>query len=329
MKKLCALLLAAVMILSCVSFAAAEESKTYKIGILQLVTHDALDAATRGFKETLISLLGEENLVFDEQNANGESATCTAIATSFANNQYDLLMANATPAVQACAAATQTIPVVGTSVTDYATALGDSEMDLSNGTGTNVTGASDFLEGRLYAEMVMELVPAAKKVSVLYCAAEPNSVVQGESFIAAMQEIAPEVAVTVFAFSDSNDLQSVVTAAAADADALYIPTDNTAASNMTVIANVTIPANLPVITGEENMMLAGGMATVSLDYYTVGVMAGQLAYQILAEGADAGALPIAYTDIATVKKEYNPDYAAAIGFEIPADYAVPAGYTAE
>ena len=316
MKKLLALVLA--LCLLCATAAAAAEE--FHVGILQLVQHDALDAATKGFMDKLTELLAADGdtVVFDYQNAQGDSATCSVIATGFVNNGYDLIMANATPALQACVSATGDIPLVGTSVTDYATALADPEMDITVGTGINVTGASDGVDGMLYAKMVMELVPGAKAVNVVYCSAEANSVVQYEAFKAAMAEIAPDVAVNNYTFADSNDIQAVVTGAAEGVDAIYIPTDNTAASNMTIVSNILQPAGIPVICGEENMMAAGGLATVSISYTEVGTLAGEQAYKILKGQSEVGATPIAYCSQPV--KEYNPEYAEAIGFTVPEDY---------
>jgi putative ABC transport system substrate-binding protein len=290
----------------------AADSQTYTIGICQLMQHDALDAATQGFKDALTDLLGDA-VTFDEQNAQGESTTCSTIVTGFVANGYDLIMANATPALQAAIAATSTIPILGTSVTDYATALADDSMDATVGTGINVSGSSDGVDAQLYADLVMELVPEAKQVSVLYCSAEANSVVQADNFIECMK--AYDVECTVYTFADSNDMQSVCTAAIQDADALYIPTDNTAASNMTIVANVCEPAGIPVICGEEGMCSNGGLATVSISYYDIGYLCGQQAYEILVNGADVSTMPIAYST--NPVKEYNPEFAEAIGFTIP------------
>lgn len=296
---------------------AAEAAKVYNVGICQLVQHAALDAATQGFMDALTEKLGD-SVVFDLQNAQGDSATCSTITTGFVANNYDLIMANATPALQAAMSATDVIPILGTSVTDYATALADPEMDATVGTGVNVSGTSDGVPAQAYADTVMELVPEAKYVAIVYCSAEPNSVKQGEDFIACMDALGVET--KVFTFADSNDIQAVVTAAIEGADALYIPTDNTAASNMTIVSSVCEPAGIPVICGEEGMCGVGGLATVSISYYNIGHVCGEMAYEILVNGADVSATPIGY-DNAPVKK-YNADYAAAIGFEMPAEYSV-------
>ena len=313
MKKFVALLIADLMVLSVPAL--AESEKTYTVGICQLVQHVALDAATQGFKDALTEKLGD-SVTFDEQNAQGEPATCSTIVTGFVANEYDLIMANATPALLAAVSATDTIPILGTSVTDYATALAIEDMDAAVGTGINVSGTSDGVPAQLYADTVMELVPEAKKVSIVYCSAEPNSVLQADQFIACMDEL--KVETEVFTFADSNDIQAVVTAAIEGADAVYIPTDNTAASNMTIVSNICAPAGIPIICGEEGMCGAGGLATVSISYYDIGYVCGEMAYDILVNGADVSAMPIGYA--ASPEKKYNPDYAEAIGFEMPEGY---------
>ena len=317
MKKLIAMVLAAVMVLAMASAAPAAkaEEASYTVGICQLVQHAALDAATQGFKDALTEKLGDK-VTFDEQNAQGEPATCSTIVTGFVANEYDLIMANATPALLAAVSATDTIPILGTSVTDYATALAIDDMDAAVGTGINVSGTSDGVPAQLYADTVMELVPEAKKVAIVYCSAEPNSVLQADQFIACMDELG--VATEVFTFADSNDIQAVVTAAIEGADAMYIPTDNTAASNMTIVSNICAPAGVPIICGEEGMCGAGGLATVSISYYDIGYVCGEMAYEILVNGADVSTMPIGYAS--SPAKKYNADYAEAIGFEMPEGY---------
>ena len=294
--------------------APAEEATVYNVGICQLVQHPALDAATQGFRDALTEKLGDA-VVFDEQNAQGESATCSTITTGFVANDYDLIMANATPALLAAISATDTIPILGTSVTDYASALAV-EADANGALGMNVSGTSDGVPAQLYADCLMELVPDAKNVSIVYCSAEPNSVLQADQFIACMDALG--VATNVFTFADSNDIQAVVTSAIEGADAMYIPTDNTAASNMTIVANICEPAGIPVICGEEGMCSGGGLATVSISYYEIGHVCGEMAYDILVNGADITTMPIGYA--ADPVKKFNADYAAAINFEMPESY---------
>ena len=331
MKKYLALLLALVMVFALAACGGgddapatdvptdvptdAPETASYTIGICQLMQHDALDAATKGFRDALTEALGDA-VTFDEQNAQGDPATCSTIVTGFVANDYDLIMANATPALQAAIAATTEIPILGTCVTDYATAL-DMEFDPSDGTGINVSGSSDGVPGQLYADLVVELLPDAQKVSVLYCSAEANSVVQADDFIASAEALG--LTCTRYTFADSNDMQAVVTAAVEDCDALYIPTDNTAASNMTIVSNVCEPNTIPVICGEENMCGIGGLATVTIDYYNVGYICGQQAVEIIT-GGDVSTTPIAY--VSDPVKKYNAAYAEAIGFEMPEGFEV-------
>ena len=310
MKKSLALVIALAMVFALCAGSMAYADDSYTVGICQLVQHDALDAATNGFMDALTEKLGDK-VTFDLQNAQGDSPTCSTIVTGFVANEYDLIMANATPALQAALAATDTIPVLGTSVTDYATALNDPEMDAAAGTGINVSGTSDGVPGVLYADLVMKVVPEAKKISILYCSAEPNSVVQADDFIAAIKAIDESIECTVYTFADSNDIQSVVTSAIADCDALYIPTDNTAAANITIVANACVPAGIPVIAGEENMCRNGGLATVSISYYNIGYVCGEMAADILVNGADVSAMPIGYASDPVL--EYSPSFAEAIG----------------
>ena len=316
MKKILALALALVMVMTMAAIAPAAQADdaSYTIGICQLVQHAALDAATQGFRDALTEKLGD-NVTFDEQNAQGDSATCSTIVTGFVANDYDLIMANATPALLAAVSATDTIPVLGTSVTDYFSAL---QLDATEdgATGMNVSGTSDGVPAQLYADCLMELVPEAKTVAIIYCSAEPNSVIQADQFIACMDELG--VATTVNTFTDSNDIQAVVTAAIEGADAVYIPTDNTAASNMTIVSNICTPAGIPVICGEEGMCGSGGLATVSISYYDIGYVCGEMAYEILVNGADVSAMPIGYA--ANPVKKYNADVAEAIAFEMPEEY---------
>ena len=315
MKKLIVAVLALTLLISlcaCGGTTAPAKKDSFTIGICQLVQHPALDLATQGFKDAVTEGLGADKVKFDEQNASGDSATCSTICTGFVANNVDLIMANATPALQAAVSATTTIPILGTSVTDYGEALAI-EMDAAKGTGINVAGSSDGMPAQLYADLVTELVPDAKKVSILYCSAEANSVFQANAFIECMNEKGIET--QVFTFADSNDIQAVATSAAENCDAMYIPTDNQAATNITIIRNITEAKGLPVICGEESMCKGGGLATVSISYYDIGVACGKQAVEILKNGADVKTMPIAYASNPT--KEYNAEYAANIGFEVP------------
>ena len=295
------------------SAADSAAAKTYTVGICQLVQHEALDAATQGFKDALTAKLGDA-VKFDEQNASGDSANCATIVNGFVSNNVDLIMANATAPLQAAAQATATIPVLGTSVTDYATAL-----DISDWTGTvgnNISGTSDLAPLDQQAAMIQELFPDAKNVGLLYCSAEPNSVYQCD----VMEGYLTDMGFTVsrYAFTDTNDVTSVSQTAADASDVIYIPTDNTAASNTEAIANVVLPAKVPVVAGEEGICKGCGVATLSISYYDLGYATGEMAVKILTEGADVSAMPVQYAP--NVTKKYNAANCEALGLTIPDDY---------
>lgn len=286
--------------------------KVYQIGICQQLEHQALDAATEGFMKALKEKLGEDKVEFDYQNAQGEQTNCATIATKFANNKVDLIMANATTALQACAAATSDIPVVGTSVTDFVSA---GVIDTNDAPGRNVTGTSDLAPIDEQISLMLRLVPNAKKAGILYCSAESNSVFQADKAEEEMK--AAGIEVNRYTVADSNDIQQVVTKAADECDVIYIPTDNTVADNMEIVKNVTVPKKIPVIAGEENMCAKGGLATLSISYENIGYNAGLMAYEILVNGANPAEMPIQYADEVTLK--YNAEIAEALGITMPDD----------
>lgn len=288
--------------------------KVYNIGICQLVEHPALDEATRGFQEALTELLGAEHVNFDFQNAQGEQTNCATIVNQFVTNNVDLILANATPPLQAAAAATNTIPILGTSITDYATALDIS--DWTGATGTNISGTSDLAPIDEQENMLVELFPDVQKVGILYCSAEANSKYQADLFIASLEE--DGIAYEVFTASDSNEIQSVVTRACESCDVLYIPTDNTMASSTELINNIALPAEVPIIAGEEGICAVCGVATLSISYYDIGYSAGMLAYEILVNGAEVSTMPIMYAP--NVTKEYNASICEQLGINVPSDY---------
>ncbi len=300
--------------------AAASDGASYTVGICQLVQHVALDAATNGFKDALIEEFGEASAVgqpgvyFDEQNAAGDTATATTICTNFASENVDLILANATASLQAAHAATDSIPILGTAVTDYATAL---ELDSFDGTvGGNISGTSDLPPLDQQANMILELVPDAKTVGILYCSAEANSKYQAD----VVQEVleAQGVTVQIYTFSDSNDVASVTGEACNNSDVIYVPTDNTAASCTEAINNVALPAGVPIVAGEEGIMSGCGIATLSIDYYGLGYTTGKQAVKILKGEAQVSEMPIEYYP--NPVKEYNPAICEALGITVPDDY---------
>ncbi len=319
MKKLVSLICILALALSltaCSGDGSASGDGTYTVGICQLVQHPALDAATQGFKDALTEKLGDK-VTFMEQNASGDSATCSVICNQFVGEEVDLIMANATPALLAAQSATGTIPILGTSVTDYASAL---EIDGWTGaTGTNISGTSDRVPESEQAKVLNELFPDAVNVGIVYCSAEPNSKVQAEAFT----EAASAMGYTLkeYTFADSNDVAQVVQTACDESDVLYIPTDNTAASNTELINNVALNAGVPIVCGEEGLCKGCGIATLSISYYNLGYKTGEMAYEILVNGANPGEMEIAYADFT---KEYNPAICEALGITIPEGYvAIP------
>ena len=275
--------------------------KTFVVGICQLVQHPALDAATQGFKDALTEALGDK-VTFQEQNASGDSATCSLICNQFVSDEVDLIMANATASIQAAASATNTIPILGTSITDYGVALGvDNWTGVS---GTNISGTSDLapLDGQ--AAMVQELFPDAKTSGLL------------DSMEALLTDMG--YSVERYTFADSNDVSSVTANACSNSDVLYIPTDNTAASCTEAINNVALSAGIPIVAGEEGLASGCGVATLSISYYDLGRATGEMAAEILTEGADVSTMEVRFAPAFT--KEYNADICEALNITVPEDY---------
>ena len=291
---------------------ATASGDSYTVGICQLVQHAALDAATQGFEDALTAEFGD-NVKFDFQNAQGDSATCATIANGFVSAGVDLIMANATPALQAAQSATNEIPVLGTSVTEYGVALGLS--DFSGTVGGNISGTSDLAPLDQQADMIVEWMPEAKKVGLLYCSAEANSQYQVDEVQKYLE--AKGVTATQYAFSDSNDLSSVCQKAADENDALYVPTDNTVAANTGIVDGICRPAKKPVFAGEEGICAGCGVATLSISYYDLGYTTGEMAVKILKGEADISTMPIEYTD---VTKKYNKAVCDDLGLTAPEGY---------
>lgn len=291
----------------------ASADGNYVVGICQLVQHDALDAATQGFKDALLEELGDK-VTFQEQNAQNDPATCATIINGFVSADVDLILANATPALQAAAAGTNEIPILGTSVTEYGVALG---IDGFSGTvGGNISGTSDLapLDGQ--ADMIKELFPEVKNVGLLYCSAEANSQYQVDVVKGYLEAMG--YTCTYYSFSDSNDLASVVTKAVSENELIYVPTDNTVANNTEIVNNICLPAGIPVIAGEEGICAGCGVATLSISYYDLGVATGKMAAKILKGEADISEMPIEYAPQFT--KKYNADICAELNITIPEGY---------
>lgn len=323
-RSLCAALLAGLMVTAvCLTgcgqkvadngSSGVDSDKVYQVGVCQLTQHDALDAATQGFVDALNTILGSEHVNIDVQVASGDSTTCTPIVNSFVNKKVDLIMANATPALQAAYNATTAIPILGTSVTEYGVALGLS--DFSGTVGGNISGTSDLAPLTEQADMILELLPETKTVGLLYCSAEPNSEYQ----VQVVEEYLTGKGITCtrYSFSDSNDVAAVTTKAAADSDVIYIPTDNTAASCTETIGSIVLNAKTPVVAGEKGICTGCGVATLSISYYDLGYKTGEMAAQVLTGEADIAEMPIQYAPAA---KMYNPTMCEALGITAPEGY---------
>lgn len=290
------------------------EKDKYVVGISQLVTHDALDSATEGFKQALIDKLGEDKVEFNFQNAANQNDVCITIANSFVSSKVDLIMANGTAALQAAANATVDIPILGTSITEYGVAL---NIDNFSGTvGGNISGTSDLAPLDEQAQMVIDLVPEAKKVGLLYCSSEPNSAYQVAEVRKYLES--KNIECVDYKFSDSNDVTLITTQAVNECDAIYIPTDNTAASCAETINGVALPAKKPIIAGEAGICSGCGIATLSISYYNLGYKTGEMAAKILTGEADISEMPIEY-DTNPVKK-YNKAICDELGITIPEGY---------
>lgn len=331
MKKFLTVLLAASMVLSMaacgstgnssVASSAGSQStagesapvdKVYKIGIVQLIEHDALDAAYQGFVDAMKEAGYEDgkNLKIDYQNAQGEQANCVTIADKLVNDKNDLILAIATPAAQAVANKTKDIPILVTAVTDPA----DAKLVASNqAPGGNVSGTSDLNPIKEQMGLLKELVPNAKKVGILYSSSEANSLFQANL---AKQELkALGLEGVDFTVSNSNEIQQVAQSMVGKVDAVYTPTDNIIASGMATVTMVANPAKLPVIGAEGALVEKGALATYGLSYYNLGKQTAAMAVKILAEGAKPADMPIEY--LKETELLINKSTAEAIGIAIP------------
>jgi len=292
---------------------AAPDAEQYVVGIVQLVPHDALDAATQGFKDALSAALPGQ-VSFEMGVGAGDSATCTPIVTQYVASNVDLILANATPALQAAAAATADIPILGTSVTEYGVAL--NIENFSGVVGSNISGTSDLAPLDEQAAMVKEWFPDTKTVGLLYCSAEANSQYQVDEVQKLLE--AEGITCTQYPFSDSNDLAAIAQTAADNSDVIYLPTDNTVASNTGIIDNICRPAGVPVIAGEEGICAGCGVATLSISYYDLGVATGNMAAKVLTGEVNIEELPIGYAE--TVTPKYNEAICSDLGITVPEGY---------
>lgn len=320
-KTLIALILLAVLTLGCLSACnptvTIDPNKAeYTVGICQLIQHPALDAATQGFKDGLTEALKAEGrtVKFDEQNAQGDPDTCAQINSTFAAKGVDLILANATASLTSAVSVTRNIPILGTSITDYASAL--NIKDWTGVAGGNVSGTSDLAPLDKQAEMIVTLFPTAKKVGLLYCSAESNSLYQVTEIAKMLNQ--KDIETKAFSFIDTSDLEAVTTQACAWSDVIYVPTDNVVANNATFIDSICSAAKKPVVAGEEGVCKGCGVATLSIDYYQLGVITGKMAAEVLLGKKNISTLAIATDANPTYK--YVASRCQEFGITIPEGY---------
>lgn len=283
------------------------------IGIIQYVEHQALDAAREGFLAALADngLKPGDSVEIDYQNAQGDAANLATISQRLVAKKVDLILAITTPAAQSVAGATSEIPILGTAITDYEAAR---LVDSNNAPGGNISGTSDLNPVKEQIELLVELVPGAKKIGLLYTSSEDNSVLRARL---AKEEILrlglDYVEITI---SNSNEVQQAVQSIVKRADAIYIPTDNIFASAMPIVHGVTSQSKTPVICGEAGMVAAGGLATLGINYYDLGYQTGLMALKVLA-GQEPKNMPIEFA--AGFDLAINRLVAGEIGLEIPAE----------
>ena len=293
----------------------AAKNDHYNIGITKMMDHVALNASEEGFVAALADrgFVDGENITIDYQNGQGESANLNTIATQFAGNNVDLIFAIATPAAQAAMAQTETIPIIGTAITDYVEA---GLVNSNEAPGTNVSGTTDMNPVSDQIDLMLELFPETKTIGFLYNSSEDNSILQTN--IAKEYVESKGLAWVEKTVSNTNEVQQATTSIITECDAIYIPTDNIFASSMTIVGEICMGAGVPVVCGESGMVSSGGLATLGINYFDLGYAAGNMAADVL-EGADVSTMAIKGSD--KFDYAFNADFAEAIGFTIPEKYA--------
>ena len=316
MKRFIAMILCLLMLVSLAACGGSETTTEgkYVIGVCQIEPHEALDAATKGFKDALTEALGAENVEFIDGNAAGDSNTLNTIINDYVSRDVDMILANATPVLQTAANATTTIPILGTSVTEYGVALDIENFD--GLVGGNISGTSDLAPLDKQADMITEWFPEAQKVGLLYCGAEANSKYQVDTVKGYLED--KGLTCTAYSFSSTSDISAVTQAAAEESDVIYVPTDNTAANNKEMIDSICRAAKVPIIAGEENLCAGCGVATLSISYYDLGVATGEMAAKILKGEANISEMKIEYAKTQTAK--YNKEICEELGITPPEGY---------
>lgn len=314
MKKVFSILLAFVLVFA---FSACTNTSTdaqYTIGIVEYSDHSAQNQAVQGFIDVLTEKLGD-NVDFVRQHASGDAGNASLIVNNFLSQNVDLIMADTTQSLQIAASSTSDTPILGAAITDYASAIGTSFT--GDYTGLNISGTSDLAPIDQQAEMILELFPEIDKLAILYCSSEVNSEYQASQIVSYLFK--KGIMCNEFSFTDSNDLAALVSSACENYDVIFIPTDNTIAECATIVANICRPAGVAVIAGEKGLCESCGAATLSIDYYTLGRKTGEMAYRILAEGADISQMPIEYDE--NCLKMYNPEICSELNLTVPEDYS--------
>lgn len=284
------------------------ENGSYKIGVLQLVQHEALDEAYKGFDDYLKDK--GVNYKVDYQNASGEQSACATIAEKFVNDDLDLIYAIATPAAQSVLAVDETIPIVASAVTDPA----DSNLcDSNEHPGGILTAASDLTPVEAQFDLMTELLPNVKNVGILYCSAEANSKIQSDMAEAAAKK--RNLNPSIYTVVSSADIQTVVESMIGKVDCIYVPTDNTISASFDTVAAIANDNKIPTIVGEEGMVKKGGYATYGINYYQLGRIAGEMAYSILVDGKNPGDMPVRYLDAEKCERSINKETAKILGLE--------------
>lgn len=313
MKRIWKACLASMLAISMVGCTSNEDDGKTKVGIIQYAEHPALDQSRKGFIDALNEAgFTEENTIFDYKNASNDVSNCDSIADKLVNDKNDLIYAIATPAAQSVANKTKDIPIVLSAVTDPQ----DSQLVNSNEEpGNNVTGASDLTPMKEQLSLINNLVPDAKKIAILYCSSEDNSIFQADLAKKYAKELGLEtIDATV---SDSNMIQQVTESLIGKVDAIYVPTDNLLAEGMSTVTQVANENDLPCIVGESSMVKNGGLGTYGIDYYKLGQLAGKQAVQILKGEADPSSMPIEYLPSEECALTLNKTAADQLGITLP------------
>lgn len=288
---------------------AGSKGGNYKIGVLQLTEHGALDQTNKGFVDALND--SGISCSVDQQNAQNDQSACQTIASKFVNDGVDLVLAIGTPAAQAMAGATSDIPVVGTAITDFAASELVADNDAPGG---NVTGTSDMNPVAAQIDLLQRLLPDAETVGLLYCTAEANSKIQIDMAAAELEKLG--LAGVEYTVSSSNEVQQVAESMVGKVDAIYAPTDNTIAAGMAAVSDIANENGLPTIVGCDTMVEDGGLASYSINYHDLGYKAGEMAVKILSEGADPADMPIEYLSSEECQLIVNQATADALGVDV-------------